>query len=72
MLVGTGDDVTTNVEVGVEKLGVSVGNGVCVEKLTVLVGRGTGVSVGTLGTQRTCPTKMVVDDPMQLPACNRG
>ena len=56
MLVGTGDDVTTNVEVGVEKLGVSVGNGVCVEKLTVLVGRGTGVRVGTFGTQRTCPT----------------
>jgi hypothetical protein len=62
--VGTGDDVTINVAVGVEKSGVRVAVLVGVEKsgvrVTVLVGVektitlvAVGVSIGTLGTQST-------------------
>jgi hypothetical protein len=29
-----------------------------------------GVRVGTFGTQSLCPTKMVVEDPIQLARCN--
>ena len=53
--VGTGEDVTINVAVGVEKSGVMVDVFVGVEKLTVLVLVGMtvtpGVLVGTFGTQ---------------------
>jgi hypothetical protein len=55
--VGTGEDVTINVAVGVEKSGVLVAVFVGVEKLTVLVAVliavmvMPGVLVGTFGTQ---------------------
>ena len=53
--VGTGEDVTINVAVGVEKSGVMVSVFVGVEKLIVLVLVGVmvmaGVLVGTFGTQ---------------------
>jgi hypothetical protein len=29
-----------------------------------------GVRVGTFGTQSLCPTKIVVEDPMQFARCN--
>lgn len=29
-----------------------------------------GVRVGTFGTQSLCPTKIVVEDPIQLARCN--
>jgi hypothetical protein len=53
--VGTGEDVTINVAVGVEKSGVMVSVFVGVDELTVLVLVGVmvmaGVLVGTFGTQ---------------------
>lgn len=79
-VAGTGEDVTMNVDVGVkvrvgvEKSGVfvDVETGVFVTAtVDVLVG-GSGVIVETFGTQSSCPAKMVVEAPMQLPACSCG
>ena len=52
--VGAGEDVTTKVDVGVEKSGVSVAVFVGVENFVlVLVIVIVGVRVGTFGTQST-------------------
>ena len=61
--VGAGVSVAVKVEVGE---GVILG--VAVEKSGMLVMP--GVNVGTFGTQSNCPTKIVVDEPMQLARCN--
>lgn len=78
-----GVDVTTNVDEGVEKSNVGAAF-VDVEKSIVLVGVGVfvgadvfvdvtaGVRVGMFGTQRSCPAKIVVDEPMQLARCSCG
>lgn len=74
-VVDTDEDVTMNVEVGVnvrvgvEKSGVlvNVEDGVGV---TAIVEVTAGVNVEMFGTQSNCPANMVVDVPMQLPACS--
>lgn len=68
-VAGTGDDVTMNVAVGVEKSGVAVKVLVCVAVLVFVIVMA-GVLVGTFGTQRTWPTWMIVDAPMQFADCN--
>jgi len=72
VFVGDGVDVTMNVAVDVEKSGVFVDVCVGVEGFVVLVIVMVGVRVGTLGTQSTCPTKMVVEVPIQFPAWSWG
>ena len=51
-VAGTGDEVTMNVEVAVEKSGVlvAVGEGVSVNVFVIVI---TGVLVATFGTQST-------------------
>ena len=68
-VAGTGDDVTMNVAVGVEKSGVTVKVlvGVTVFVFVIVIA---GVLVGTFGTQSTWPTWMIVDAPMQFADCN--
>ena len=70
-VAGTGDDVTMNVAVGVEKSGVTVKVFVGVVVIVfVFVIVMAGVLVGTFGTQSTWPTWMIVDAPMQFADCN--
>jgi hypothetical protein len=69
-VAGTGVEVKMTVDVDVEKSGVFVdvlvGVGVLVAVIVIA-----GVLVGTLGTQSTWPTWMMVELPMQLADCNR-
>ena len=59
------------VAVGGGSVAVSVGT-IGVPKVGKMVtsGSGGGVRGGTLGTQRACPTRIVVLEPRQLARCN--
>ena len=65
---GTGDEVTMNVAVGVEKSGVLVGVGDGVDVLVFVIVI-SGVLVATFGTQSTWPTLIFTEDPIQLAFC---
>ena len=67
---GTGDGVKVNV--GVQKLGVTVKVlvEVAVMGTAVFVFVTAGVLVDTFGTERTWPTLIFVDEPIQLADCN--
>jgi len=64
-----GDEVKVNVRVGVEKSGVLV-NVLVGKTVLVFVIVISGVLVGTLGTQRTKPAMIFVEEPMQFADCN--
>lgn len=60
-VVGEGAGVSVT---GTVRVGCGVKLGVVVLKLGMLVTP--GVLVGTFGTYNTCPTYMIVDEPIQL------
>ena len=65
--------ICVEVAVGGSRVGTSVVGIGC--EVLVAVGKFgmtvmPGVRVGTFGTQSLCPTKIVVEEPMQLARCN--